>query len=348
RMTDETVKSLAEEIQTPVERLVQQFADAGIKKTVSDSVSQKEKETLLAWLNRDKDVSTNQPEKLTLQRKVRSTLSVPGTGGKSKSVAIEVRKKRTYVNRDAVEKAQADEQAQREAEEKAHREAEEKAQREAQEKAQREAEEKAKREAEKAKKDAEEKAKREAEEAKREAAELAKREAAEKDKVKQNDKPKADKAADQEKARRIAEQAELKRKTEEAQRRKAEDEAKIAAEKARRLAEENAEKWTAEPKAPETEGSDYHVTTSRYARDAEDESDAEVEGGRGRGRNAKAPRPKKNNRHSEKADREEARAAGRTNKKGKRKGSSLQQGFNKPAAVVNRDVIIGETISVAE
>ncbi|MCU9572868.1 translation initiation factor IF-2 [Proteus mirabilis] len=345
-MTDETVKSLAEEIQTPVERLVQQFADAGIKKTVSDSVSQKEKETLLAWLNRDKE-STSQPEKLTLQRKVRSTLSVPGAGGKNKSVAIEVRKKRTYVNRDAVEKAQAAEQAQREAEEKARREAEEKAQREAQEKAQREAEEKAKREAEEAKKKAEEKAKREAEEAKREAAELAKREAAEKDKVKQNEKPKADKA-DQEKARRIAEQAELKRKTEEAQRRKAEEEARIAAEKARRLAEENAEKWTSDTSS-ETEGTDYHVTTSRYARDAEDESDAEVEGGRGRGRAAKAPRPKKNNRHSEKADREEARAAGRSNKKGKgRKNSTLQQGFNKPAAAVNRDVVIGETISVAD
>ncbi|HEJ1042137.1 TPA: translation initiation factor IF-2 [Proteus mirabilis] len=345
-MTDETVKSLAEEIQTPVERLVQQFADAGIKKTVSDSVSQKEKETLLAWLNRDKE-STSQPEKLTLQRKVRSTLSVPGTGGKNKSVAIEVRKKRTYVNRDAVEKAQAAEQAQREAEEKARREAEEKAQREAQEKAQREAEEKAKREAEEAKKKAEEKAKREAEEAKREAAELAKREAAEKDKVKQNEKPKADKA-DQEKARRIAEQAELKRKTEEAQRRKAEEEARIAAEKARRLAEENAEKWTSDTSS-EIEGTDYHVTTSRYARDAEDESDAEVEGGRGRGRAAKAPRPKKNNRHSEKADREEARAAGRSNKKGKgRKNSTLQQGFNKPAAAVNRDVVIGETISVAD
>ncbi len=345
-MTDETVKSLAEEIQTPVERLVQQFADAGIKKTVSDSVSQKEKETLLAWLNRDKE-STSQPEKLTLQRKVRSTLSVPGTGGKNKSVAIEVRKKRTYVNRDAVKKAQAAEQAQREAEEKARREAEEKAQREAQEKAQREAEEKAKREAEEAKKKAEEKAKREAEEAKREAAELAKREAAEKDKVKQNEKPKADKA-DQEKARRIAEQAELKRKTEEAQRRKAEEEARIAAEKARRLAEENAEKWTSDTSS-ETEGTDYHVTTSRYARDAEDESDAEVEGGRGRGRAAKAPRPKKNNRHSEKADREEARAAGRSNKKGKgRKNSTLQQGFNKPAAAVNRDVVIGETISVAD
>ncbi|QAV23377.1 translation initiation factor IF-2 [Proteus hauseri] len=346
-MTDETVKSLAEEIQTPVERLVQQFADAGIKKTVSDSVSQKEKETLLAWLNRDTDVSTGQPSKLTLQRKVRSTLSVPGTGGKSKSVAIEVRKKRTYVNRDVIEKSQAEEQALREAEEKAHREVEEKAQREAQEKAQRAAEEKAKREAQEAKKQAEEKAKREAEEAKREAAELAKREAAEKNKVKQNDKPKAD-VADQDKARRNAELAELKRKTEEAQRLKVEEETRAAAEKARRLAEENAEKWTAEPKAPETESADYHVTTSRYARDAEDESDAEVEGDRRRGRTAKAPRAKKNNRHSEKADREEARAAGRSNKKGKRKSSTLQQGFNKPAVAVNRDVIIGETISVAE
>ncbi|HCH49913.1 TPA: translation initiation factor IF-2 [Escherichia coli] len=346
-MTDETVKSLAEEIQTPVERLVQQFADAGIEKTVSDSVSQKEKETLLAWLNRDKDISTGQPSKLTLQRKVRSTLSVPGTGGKSKSVAIEVRKKRTYVNRDVIEKSQAEEQALREAEEKAHREVEEKAQREAQEKAQRAAEEKAKREAQEAKKQAEEKAKREAEEAKREAAELAKREAAEKNKVKQNDKPKAD-VADQDKARRNAELAELKRKTEEAQRLKVEEETRAAAEKARRLAEENAEKWTAEPKAPETESADYHVTTSRYARDAEDESDAEVEGDRRRGRTAKAPRAKKNNRHSEKADREEARAAGRSNKKGKRKSSTLQQGFNKPAVAVNRDVIIGETISVAE
>nr|CAA05709.1 initiation factor IF2-beta [Proteus vulgaris] len=165
--------------------------------------------------------------------------------------------------------------------------------------------------------------------------------------MKQNDKPKAD-VADQDKARRNAELAELKRKTEEAQRLKVEEETRAAAEKARRLAEENAEKWTAEPKAPETESADYHVTTSRYARDAEDESDAEVEGDRRRGRTAKAPRAKKNNRHSEKADREEARAAGRSNKKGKRKSSTLQQGFHKPAVAVNRDVIIGETISVAE
>lgn len=91
-MADETVKSLAAEIQTSVERLVQQFADAGIKKTENDAVTQNEKETLLAYLNREDGTIGNQTGKLTLQRKTRSTLSVPSTGGKSKSVNIEVRK----------------------------------------------------------------------------------------------------------------------------------------------------------------------------------------------------------------------------------------------------------------
>ena len=160
-MTDVTVKSLAAEIQTPVDRLVQQFADAGIDKSEADSVTQQEKETLLAHLNRG---NGSAPNKLTLQRKTRSTLNIPSTGGKSKSVQIEVRKKRTYVKRDMTEaeqaQAEAEEQAKREAEEQAQRAAAEQAQREAQEKAKRAAEEQAKREAaEKAKRDAAEKTK---------------------------------------------------------------------------------------------------------------------------------------------------------------------------------------------
>ncbi|MGQ7790251.1 hypothetical protein ACULNC_19285 [Shigella flexneri] len=78
------------------------------------------------------------------------------------------------------------------------------------------------------------------------------------------------------------------------------------------MAEEN--KWT-DNAEPTEDSSDYHVTTSQHARQAEDESDREVEGGRGRGRNAKAARPKKGNKHAEsKADREEARAAVRGGK----------------------------------
>ncbi|MDD9338322.1 MAG: translation initiation factor IF-2 [Providencia heimbachae] len=329
----ETVKTLATEIQTTVERLVQQFAEAGFKKTENDSVSQTEKEALLNHLNREQGGVAGQPSKLTLQRKTRSTLSVPVTGGKSKSVNVEVRKKRTYVNRDA-EQANAEEQAQREAEEQAQREAE----------ATRLAEETAKREAEaNAKRDAEDKAK-------REAADKATREAAEREKVKPSENhQKAGKAneSNADKQRREAEAAELKRKAEEETQRKVEAEALRIAEEARKMAAENGEKWTAEVKTEEN--SDYHTTTSTHARAAEDENDAKEEGRRSRNRTA-APRQKKGNKLSEKADREEERAAGRSGRtKGKqRKGSSLQQSFTKPAAAVNRDVIIGETISVGE
>ncbi|PIJ51025.1 translation initiation factor IF-2 [Erwinia sp. OLTSP20] len=322
-MTDVTVKSLAAEIQTPVERLVQQFAEAGIRKSENDSVSQHEKETLLTHLSRDH----SNGGKLTLQRKTRSTLNIPGSGGKSKSVQIEVRKKRTYVKGDAAdaEQAEAEAQAQREAEEQAKREAEEKARREAQEKAKRVAE----------------------EQAKREAAEKARREAAEKSKVSNQPINEATRMNQAEKARREAETAELQRKAEEEARRKLEENAKKAAEEARRLAEEKASEWEKNEVEEET---DYHVTTSQHARQAEDESDREVEGARGHGRNAKAPRAKKGNKHAEaKTDREEARAAIRGGKGGKhRKGSALQQSFTKPAQVVNRDVVIGETITVAE
>ncbi|PKH25849.1 translation initiation factor IF-2 [Enterobacterales bacterium CwR94] len=328
-MTEVTVKSLAAEIQTSVERLVQQFADAGIRKSADDGVTQHEKETLLTHLSRDHGHTDS--GKLTLQRKTRSTLNIPSTGGKSKSVQIEVRKKRTYVKDEAEAeqaKAEAEAQAQREAEEQARREAEEKAKREAADKAKREAE----------------------EQAKREAAERAKREAAENTTVSNKQTDEMSRANQSEKAKREAEAAELKRKAEEEARRKLEEDAKRVAEEARRMAEEKGAEWEATAAAPE-DTSDYHVTTSTHARQAEDENDREVEGNRSRTRTtAKAARPKKGNKHAEaKTDREEARAAIRGGKGGKhRKGSALQQGFNKPAQAVNRDVIIGETITVAE
>ncbi|MEQ0014797.1 translation initiation factor IF-2 [Klebsiella sp. GG_Kp167] len=326
-MTDVTIKALASEIQTSVDRLIQQFADAGIRKSAYDSVTAQEKQTLLTHLNREHGSA---PDKLTLQRKTRSTLNIPGTGGKSKSVQIEVRKKRTFVKRDPqeAERLAAEEQAQREAEEQARREAEEAAKREAQLKAEREA----------------------AEQAKREVADKAKREAAEKDKVSNQHTDEMTKTAQAEKIRRENEAAELKRKSEEEARRKLEEEARRVAEEARRMAEENEKNWSETSDSPE-DSSDYHVTTSQHARQAEDDNDREVEGGRGRSRSSKAARPaKKGNKHAEsKADREEARAAVRGGKGGKhRKGSALQQGFQKPAQAVNRDVIIGETITVGE
>ncbi|MEA9392930.1 translation initiation factor IF-2 [Acerihabitans sp. TG2] len=333
-MTDVTVKSLAAEIETPVDRLVQQFADAGIDKTEADSVTQNEKQTLLAHLNRERGSA---PNKLTLQRKTRSTLNIPSTGGKSKSVQIEVRKKRTYVQRDSqtAEQAEAEELAKREAEELALREAEERAKQEAAVKAQREAEEKAKRAAD--------------DKAKREAAEQAKRAAAESEKLtnqQTNNMTKSPQAA--EKARREADAAELRRKAEEEARRKVEESARLAVEEAKRMAEENGGTWVATPEPTEEDVSDYHVTTSHHAREAEDENDRKVEGERrARTRGGKATKKKTSRLSESKADREEARAVTRGGK-GKRKPSTLQQSFNKPAQIVNRDVVIGETVTVAE
>lgn len=317
-MNDVTIKTLAAEIQISVDRLIQQFAAAGIHKSADDSVTAQEKQTLLTHLNREHGSA---PDKLTLQRKTRSTLTIAGTGGKSKSVQVEVRKKRTVVKRDPQEaqRLAAEQQAQREAEEKAQREAEQAAKREAQAKAE------------------------------REAAEQAKREAAEKSKV-SNQTDDMITTVQAEKIRRENEAAELKRKAEEEARRKLEEEARRVAEEARRMAEENEKNWSEVAESTE-DVNDYHVTTSQHARQAEDDSDREVESGRGRGRNGKNARPaKKSNKHAEsKADREEARAAVRGGKGGKhRKGSTLQQSFQKPVQAVNRDVVIGETITVGD
>ncbi|MFM2590883.1 translation initiation factor IF-2 [Vibrio sp. TBV020] len=324
-MTQITVKALSEEIGTPVDRLLEQLADAGMKKASSDQVSDDEKQKLLTHLKKEHGDTSGEtePTRLTLQRKTRSTLSVNAGGGKSKDVQVEVRKKRTYVKRSTIE-----DEAKREAEEAAKREAEELAKREAEEQAKREA-------AEKAQRDAEEKAKREAD-AKREAEEKAKRAQADKAKKDMN----AKNAEVNTQAKKEAD--ELKRRQEEEAQRKAEQEAAKLVEEARKLAEENEARWTeAEKKKKELENSDYHVTTSTYAREAEDAADRKEEGGR---------RKKK-----KKASNDDQNRGGRNQRggKGRNKGklakpTSMQQGFDKTATVAKADVVIGETIVVSE
>ncbi|BDR17223.1 translation initiation factor IF-2 [Vibrio diabolicus] len=332
-MTQLTVKALSDEIGTPVDRLIEQLADAGIKKASSDNVTDEEKQKLLSHLKKEHGDKSgdSEPTRLTLQRKTRSTLSVNAGGGKSKNVQVEVRKKRTYVKRSTIEdeaKREAEEAAQREAEEAAKRAAEEAAKREAEEAAKREAEEAAKREAEeKAKREAEEKAKRDVDtNAQRNAEEKAKRDAEEKIK--------------QEAARKEAD--ELKRRQEEEAKRKAEEESQRKLEEARELAEKNKERWSAaEEKKGDMEDTDYHVTTSQYAREAEDEADRKVESGRRKKKKA--------------SGKDDQARGGRNNQRGGRgrkgklaKPTSMQHGFDKSATVAKQDVVIGETIVLSE
>jgi len=326
-MADITVTELAKEIGTPVERLVSQLADSGVKKSATDVISQDEKESLLGYLKKQHgDDSAAKPSKLTLNRKTKSTLTM-GHGSKAKSVNVEVRKKRTYVKRSDLEDQQiAEEEAAAQAEVAAQ------AQANAKEKAEADAKAAAK-EAENAKAVAAVKAEAEAERkavAKVENAEKAKQAAAEK--AKNAEKAPVIKIEESEEAKklRLAQEKEAAAKIE--------VEAKEAAEAARKLAEENEARWKVqeeERKAKEKEV--VHVTSSKYAQEAEDKVDAADEGAGRRRKKKKGP--------------QDRNARGR-NARGRKQTlsapQSLKHGFTKPVETKVQDIRIGETISVAE
>ncbi len=95
-MTQVTVKDLAQSVDTPVERLLQQMKEAGLPHTdAGQAVSDGEKQTLLAHLREGSSAQADGGKKITLQRKTTTTLRAPG----SKPISVEVRKKRTYVKR---------------------------------------------------------------------------------------------------------------------------------------------------------------------------------------------------------------------------------------------------------
>jgi translation initiation factor IF-2 len=97
-MADVTVRELAETVGAPVDRLLKQMQDAGLPhKADKDAVSEEEKQELLAYLKRSHGEAEGAPRKITLTRKSTSTLKAGQ--GKGRTVAVEVRKSRTYVKR---------------------------------------------------------------------------------------------------------------------------------------------------------------------------------------------------------------------------------------------------------
>ncbi|WP_172151717.1 MULTISPECIES: translation initiation factor IF-2 [Pseudomonas] len=95
-MSQVTVKELAQVVDTPVERLLQQMREAGLPHSSAEQVvTDNEKQALLAHLKSSHGVKVEEPRKITLQRKTTSTLRVAG----SKTISVEVRKKKTFVKR---------------------------------------------------------------------------------------------------------------------------------------------------------------------------------------------------------------------------------------------------------
>ncbi|MEE4638507.1 MAG: translation initiation factor IF-2, partial [Wenzhouxiangella sp.] len=177
-MSQVTVTQLAEVLGVAVDRLIAQLNEAGIKvDDPSAAVTNEDKKKLLTHLRtaHGKEESASGPRKVTLKRKTVSELKVPTAGAgrtrgrgaaPSRTVNVEVRKKRTYVKRGAIaEQEQSDpereaaakaleearlqreeaERLEREEAERRQREQEEQARIEEEERKQREAEEEARR-----------------------------------------------------------------------------------------------------------------------------------------------------------------------------------------------------------
>ncbi len=115
-MAETTVKDFAETVGIPVERLLSQLEAAGVeRRDVSATLSDEDKAALLAYLRQGQPETETEggdaaPPKITLKRRSHSQLRMPaGTGAgtrgtrQTRTVNVEVRRRRTYVKRSAVE-----------------------------------------------------------------------------------------------------------------------------------------------------------------------------------------------------------------------------------------------------
>ena len=87
-MSEVTVKQLAEVVKTPVDKLLQQFAEAGLEFSEPDQiVSDEQKMQLLDYLRNHRGTfsatsSSQEGKKITLRRKSTSQLKVSGPQGR--------------------------------------------------------------------------------------------------------------------------------------------------------------------------------------------------------------------------------------------------------------------------
>ena len=127
-MADVTVTQFADVLKVPVDKLLSQLEDAGIKVGGSeDIISDEAKMELLTYLRRSHGMDEGNeekaiPKKITLKRKSQTELKLASTQGRSRTVNVEVRKKRTYVKRDVLENQAEQEKKDREQKEKQEKE----------------------------------------------------------------------------------------------------------------------------------------------------------------------------------------------------------------------------------
>ena len=108
-MAEVTVSQFAEVLKVPVDKLLTQLDEAGIKVAGADDIiSDEAKMELLTHLRRahGRAEDAAAPRKITLKRKAQQEIKVASTLGRARTVNVEVRAKKTYLNRTVLEEEQ--------------------------------------------------------------------------------------------------------------------------------------------------------------------------------------------------------------------------------------------------
>jgi translation initiation factor IF-2 len=105
-MADVTVSQFADVLKVPVDRLLTQLDEAGIQVSgADDTISDDAKMELLTFLRRahGRTEDSAAPRKITLKRKSQGEIKVASAQGRARMVNVEVRRKKTYLNRSVLE-----------------------------------------------------------------------------------------------------------------------------------------------------------------------------------------------------------------------------------------------------
>ncbi|MEN9772075.1 MAG: translation initiation factor [Pseudomonadota bacterium] len=103
-MAADNVEKFAAELKVPVATLLEQLRAAGVEKSsASDSLTETDKEQLLNSLRKAHGATEAPRKKITLTKRQTSEIKQADGSGKSRTIQVEVRKKRVFVKRDAAE-----------------------------------------------------------------------------------------------------------------------------------------------------------------------------------------------------------------------------------------------------
>ncbi len=105
-MSTTTVSDFAAELKKSTDTLLDQLKHAGVPKSAaSDTLSDADKQKLLGYLQTSHGTVTAERKKITLVKKSTTEIKQADASGKARTIQVEVRKKRTFIQRDETTEA---------------------------------------------------------------------------------------------------------------------------------------------------------------------------------------------------------------------------------------------------